>query len=82
MLGCALAATELMVVVAARVLDLNVPVWAAVWGAAGLVAAVQLGTAAFVCTFVVLSSRNNLSFLPVRDYKFFVSRVRRAYPPA
>lgn len=50
------------------------------WTVVALVLCLQLGAAAFVCAFFALSSRNNLSFLPVRDYHYFVSRVQRVFP--
>ncbi len=81
LLCSALALVSLAGFLALRFLGLlELPDWASLWAAIALVLCLQLGAAAFVCTFFVLSSRNNLSFVPVRDYKFFVSSVTRAFP--
>lgn len=78
---CALAVVSLLAFLVLRFVGrVDLPDSAGLWSAIALVLCLQLVAAAFVCTFFVLSSRNNLSFLPVRDYKFFVSRVTRVFP--
>lgn len=62
----------------AGVLDL--PAAFDTWGLVAILLCVQLLILAFMITFSILSGRNNLSFLPIRDYRFFVSRVERRFP--
>jgi hypothetical protein len=54
-----------------------VPGWASLWTAISFLLCAQILLVAFTVTFFILSSRNNMSFLPVRDYRFFVSSVTR-----
>jgi hypothetical protein len=54
-----------------------VPGWASLWTAISFLLCVQILLVAFTVTFFILSSRNNMSFLPVRDYRFFVSSIER-----
>ncbi|NQU09264.1 glycosyltransferase [bacterium] len=43
---------------------------------------VQALTVALGLTLLILFQRNSLSFLPIRDYKFFVGEVRALHEPA
>lgn len=58
----------------------EVPYWIEAWCMASILLALLLVVSAFVITFSILSARNTLSFLPARDYKYFVSRATRAFP--
>jgi hypothetical protein len=58
----------------------TVPVWAGAWTAILFLLCAQILLVSFTVTFFILSSRNNMSFLPVRDYRFFVSNVERLGP--
>lgn len=51
------------------------PSWTPVACALALVLLIQLGASAFLLAFQVLSNRTGSSFLPVRDYAFFVDSV-------
>jgi glycosyltransferase involved in cell wall biosynthesis len=66
----------------ARAGTVELPAGFETWGLVAILLCVQLLILAFVITFSILSSRNNLSFLPVRDYRFFVSRVDKRFPAA
>jgi polyisoprenyl-phosphate glycosyltransferase len=82
LLCCGVAIGALALALLLRLVGgVEVPASIGMWSAIAFALCLQLGAAAFVCTFVVLASRNNLSFLPVRDYKFFVSRATRVFPP-
>jgi glycosyltransferase involved in cell wall biosynthesis len=58
----------------------SVPSWALVWAVILFVLCAQILLVAFTVTLFILSSRNNMSFLPARDYRFFVSHVERLGP--
>ena len=60
--------------------DLAIPGWATYSSGLLVVLSSQILTVAFVGAFFILSSRNNLSFVPLRDYRFFVGTVDRVYP--
>lgn len=51
------------------------------WSAYALLAFAEALVVAFLIAFTILSSRNATSFLPARDYRWFVARVARAFPP-
>lgn len=51
------------------------------WSAYALFAFTEVLVVAFVIAFTILSSRNGTSFLPARDYRWFVARVVRCFPP-
>jgi len=50
------------------------------WTLVTALLSVQLLLAACALTFSVLSGRNNLSFLPLRDFRHFVAGVERVHP--
>jgi polyisoprenyl-phosphate glycosyltransferase len=54
----------------------QVPAWAALAAGTLLVMLAQAVVMAFVFVFIVLGSRAGLSFLPIRDYAYFVGEVR------
>ncbi|MDX2054169.1 MAG: glycosyltransferase [Polyangiaceae bacterium] len=54
---------------------LAVPGWATAATGLLLILLSQAGLLAFVFVFIVLQSRNMASFIPLRDYSFFVERV-------
>jgi glycosyltransferase involved in cell wall biosynthesis len=63
-------------------IDLAIPGWATTAAGLLLVIVLQMLTVAFGLTFLVLFNRNNLSFLPLRDYRYFVGEVRKLYERA
>jgi hypothetical protein len=38
---------------------------------------IQMISTSFVFAFITLNSRNNINFLPIRDYAYFVQRIER-----
>jgi hypothetical protein len=60
--------------------NLAVPGWATYAVGILLVLFVQAITAGFVFSFVVLASRQGMTFLPRRDYSFFVEPIWALYP--
>lgn len=61
---------------------LAIPGWATSAAGLLLILALQLFTLAVGLTFSVLFNRNNLTFLPVRDYRFFIGDVTSDYDRA
>ncbi|MBI5362609.1 MAG: glycosyltransferase [Planctomycetes bacterium] len=59
---------------------LVVPDWVLTWCLVSILLCLQLVILAFVITFSILSARNTLSFLPSRDYAYFVSGAVRVFP--
>lgn len=57
----------------------ELPDWAGMWTAAAILLCAQILVAACALTFFILSGRNNLSFLPVRDYRYFVAGVTKLF---
>jgi hypothetical protein len=64
---------------AARWDGFELPDWAGLWTAAAILLCAQILVAACALTFFILSGRNNLSFLPVRDYRYFVAGVTQLF---
>ena len=56
-----------------------IPHWAAASGGVLLVIVLQMLTVAFGLTFLVLFNRNNLSFLPLRDFRYFIAGAHDIY---
>ncbi len=54
-----------------------IPAWAAVGGGLAVVLLTQLVMVSFLAALSILSARNAQNFLPLRDWKFFVTRARR-----
>jgi hypothetical protein len=59
--------------------DWAIPGWATTAAGLLLVIVLQMLTVALGLTLLVLFNRNNLSFLPLRDYRYFVGEVRKLY---
>jgi polyisoprenyl-phosphate glycosyltransferase len=59
--------------------DWAIPGWATTTGGLLLVIVLQMLTVALGLTLLVLFNRNNLSFLPLRDYRYFVGNVQKLY---
>jgi len=59
--------------------DLAIPGWATTAVGILLIIALQMLTMASGLTFTILFNRNNLSFLPIRDYQYFVGEVAKVY---
>lgn len=58
---------------------LPIPDWAIIGSGLLLVAVMQMLTVAVGLSLLILFSRSNLSFLPLRDYRFFVGPVQTLY---
>ena len=55
--------------------DLAIPGWATYSAGLVIIIIFQIFTVAGGFLFFILNSRNNLGFIPLRDYKFFIDRV-------
>jgi polyisoprenyl-phosphate glycosyltransferase len=69
-----------LVVVIRLSTDWAIPGWATSAFGMCIIAAVQAVTLAFVLALMILNRRSQLSFLPVRDFRYFVSTVEVLYP--
>lgn len=79
----ALSLALVVVVTAIRLgTPLAIPGWATSAAGLLLILALQLFTLVVGLTFSVLFNRNNLTFLPVRDYRFFIGDVTSDYDRA
>jgi membrane-bound metal-dependent hydrolase YbcI (DUF457 family) len=84
----ALALVLLMIALLGTVLairfstDLAIPGWATTAAGLLLVIVLQMLTVTLGLTLLVLFNRNNLSFLPLRDYRYFVAGVQQLYERA
>lgn len=73
-------AALLAVVLAARWGNqLAIPGWAIIGAGLLLVAVMQMLTVAVGLSLLILFNRSNLSFLPLRDYRFFVGQPQTIY---
>ena len=61
--------------------DWAIPGWATTAGGLLLVIVLQMLTVALGLTLLVLFNRNNLSFLPLRDYHYFVGSIQKLHDP-
>jgi polyisoprenyl-phosphate glycosyltransferase len=59
--------------------DFALPGWATTAAGLLLVIVLQMLTVTLGLTLLVLFNRNNLSFLPLRDYRFFVAGIEKIY---
>jgi hypothetical protein len=76
-----LAILGLLGVVAIRFgTTLAIPGWATLTGGLLLVLLCQLAVACLLFVFVILAARTSLTFLPIRDYQYFVATVSRILP--
>ncbi|HEY0659420.1 MAG TPA: glycosyltransferase [Pyrinomonadaceae bacterium] len=69
----------LTVVVVRLVTDLAIPGWATYVVALLLIILMQAVTLSLFFIFLVLNNRNNASFLPERDYSYFISREHEIF---
>jgi glycosyltransferase involved in cell wall biosynthesis len=60
--------------------DLAIPGWATYVVGLSAIILLQSITISFSFVFLILNGRNNYSFLPQRDYQYFVLDVRRVFP--
>lgn len=68
-----------LVVIVRLVTDLAIPGWATYVVALLLIILMQAVTLSLFFIFLVLNNRDNASFLPERDYKYFISEVYEVY---
>lgn len=68
------------VVVVRLTTDLAIPGWATTAVGISLILLAQAVMLALLFSFVTLSGRQGLTFLPIRDYGYFVGRVRNVHP--
>jgi hypothetical protein len=59
--------------------QLAIPGWAIIGTGLLLVAVMQMLTVALGLSLLILFNRSNLSFLPLRDYRFFVGKPQTIY---
>jgi len=60
--------------------DLAIPGWATYVIGLSFIILLQSVTISFSFVFLILNGRNNYSFLPQRDYQYFVLDVQRVFP--
>ena len=60
--------------------DAAIPGWATTLTGILFLVAMQASALSVFFVFIVLNSRNNISFLPVKDYLPFILRLRKVYP--
>jgi len=60
--------------------DLAIPGWATYVVGLSFIILLQSVTISFSFIFLILNGRNNYSFLPQRDYQYFILDVRRVFP--
>jgi glycosyltransferase involved in cell wall biosynthesis len=60
--------------------DLAIPGWATYVIGLSFIILLQSITISFSFVFLILNGRNNYSFLPQRDYQYFVLDVQRVFP--
>ena len=60
--------------------DLAIPGWATYVIGLSFIILLQSFTISFSFVFLILNGRNNYSFLPQRDYQYFVLDVQRVFP--
>ncbi|MEJ7848414.1 MAG: glycosyltransferase [Pyrinomonadaceae bacterium] len=71
----------ILVTVAVRLTtDAAIPGWATTLTGILFLVALQASALSVFFVFIVLNSRNNISFLPVKDYLPFILRFRKVYP--
>lgn len=70
----------IIAIVVRSVTDLAIPGWATYVIGLSFIILLQSITISFSFIFLILNGRNNYSFLPQRDYQYFVLDVRRVFP--
>ena len=68
------------VVVVKYATSMAIPGWATMTLGLLLIILMQMFVLVLGLTGLVLFNRNNLSFIPIRDYKYFVGQVVKIYP--
>jgi len=79
-LGVIIVSILAAIVVIQLATALPIPGWVIFASGLLLVILIQLFSSLLFFTLVILAGRENSSFLPARDYEFFVSRVREVFP--
>jgi glycosyltransferase involved in cell wall biosynthesis len=69
----------LIVIIVRLYTDLAIPGWATYVVALLLIILMQAVTLSLFFIFLVLNNRNNASFLPERDYRYFILRVHEVF---
>jgi glycosyltransferase involved in cell wall biosynthesis len=72
LVSAALVAVLITVIAASAMSKIPIPGWAAYMSGLLLVALLNVITVAIVLTLLILASRNNMTFVPLRDYAWFV----------
>lgn len=80
MLAIISVALIIIAIVVRSATDLAIPGWATYVVGLSFIILLQSITISFSFVFLVLNGRNNYSFLPQRDYHYFVLDVRRVFP--
>jgi hypothetical protein len=84
-IACMIAlAVALAAVVAIRLgTHLAIPGWATFTGGLGLLLMLQFVSMSFSLVFLMINTRQNMTVVPIRDYRVFVGAVQRmpAGPP-
>jgi len=76
-----LSIVGIVITVAVRLTtDAAIPGWATTLTGILFLVALQASALSVFFVFIVLNSRNNISFLPVKDYLPFILRIRKVYP--
>jgi glycosyltransferase involved in cell wall biosynthesis len=79
MFGGSLVTLGIMAILKA-LLDWSAPFWLMMGGLAALLISTQIFTLLAIFVFVTLGGREGSSFLPLRDYVYFIAGSRRIYP--
>jgi len=70
----------IIAIVVRSLTDLAIPGWATYVIGLSFIILLQSITISFSFVFLILNGRNNYSFLPQRDYHYFILDVRRVFP--
>jgi hypothetical protein len=79
-LGAIILSSLAGIVVVQLATALTIPGWVIYASGLLLVILIQLFSLLLFFTLVILAGRESSSFLPARDYEFFVSRAREVFP--
>jgi glycosyltransferase involved in cell wall biosynthesis len=79
-LGTLILSSLAAIVVIQLATELAIPGWVIYTSGLMLVILIQLFSLLLFFTLVILSGRESSSFLPARDYEFFVSKTREIFP--
>ena len=70
----------IIAIVVRSMTDLAIPGWATYVVGLSFIILLQSVTISFSFVFLILNGRNNYSFLPLRDYQYFILDVQRVFP--